>query len=88
MGKLLEGQTPSPSLSFIFQHLTSQFQMLSLGVLLLFTLGSDSQGLTRARGVLSPWEGPTGHGDEGSGYERVGLAREANIRGPVVSVNA
>lgn len=31
LGKLLEGQIPSRSLSFIFQHLTSQFQMLSLG---------------------------------------------------------
>lgn len=34
-----------------------------------FTLGSGSQRLMRARGVLLPWEGPVRHGDEQAGTE-------------------
>lgn len=37
-GKLLEEQIPSRSLNSIFQHLTSQSQMLSSGTLLLLLL--------------------------------------------------
>lgn len=54
-GRLLEGQVPSRSLSFIAQHLASHFQMLP-GRLALHS-GSDSQRLMRARGVPSPHKG-------------------------------
>ena len=62
LGRLLEGQIPSRSLSSIFQHLTSQFQMLSLGSSLAFhswlgqsTLNESQRGLLTMGRANAAW---------------------------------
>ena len=74
LGRLLEGQIPSRSLSSIFQHLTSQFQMLSLGSSLAFHSWLGQSALNESqRGLLTmgranaawrqrKWVGKGGHG--------------------------